>query len=134
MFTQSKKRAADTSRPTSRLDAAEGKENLSAARRALKTGDDYVEAVKWYRLAAWQGHAGAQNNLGVMYSQGQGVPLDDVLSYMWFNLAASRFPPGKDRDKALKGLDLVATLMTSAQIAEAQELAREWRPRSEHPK
>ena len=28
---------------------------------------DYVEAVKWYRLAAEQGNADAQYNLGVAY-------------------------------------------------------------------
>ena len=28
---------------------------------------DYAEAVKWYRLAADQGDAAAQNNLGFMY-------------------------------------------------------------------
>ncbi len=90
---------------------------------------DDVEAVKWYRRAAEQGHAAAQYNLGGMYSQGQGVPQDDVLSYMWLNLAASRFPPGKDRDKAVEGRDAVAERMTPAQIAEAQKLAREWRPK-----
>ena len=87
---------------------------------------DDVEAVKWYRRAAEQGHAAAQYNLGGMYSQGQGVPRDDVLSYMWLNLAASRFPPGKDRDKAVEGRDAVAERMTPAQIAEAQKLARQW--------
>ena len=28
---------------------------------------DYKEAVKWYRLAAEQGDAAAQYNLGIMY-------------------------------------------------------------------
>ncbi len=37
---------------------------------------DYQKALKWYRLAAEQGHADAQNNLGVMYSYGDGVPQD----------------------------------------------------------
>ncbi len=46
---------------------------------------------------------------------------------MWYNLAASRFPPGKDRDRALKNRDIVAKKMTPAQIAEAEKLAREWR-------
>ena len=32
---------------------------------------DYAEAVKWYRLAADQGDARAQNNLGVMYANGR---------------------------------------------------------------
>ena len=31
---------------------------------------DDAEAVRWYRLAAEQGHVSAQNNLGVMYSTG----------------------------------------------------------------
>jgi TPR repeat protein len=34
---------------------------------------DYAEAIKWYRLAAAQGYARAQANLGLMYLDGQGV-------------------------------------------------------------
>ncbi len=37
---------------------------------------DYAETVKWYRKAAAQGQADAQNNLGFMYGNGQGVPQD----------------------------------------------------------
>ena len=33
-----------------------------------------AEAVKWYRLAAEQGGARAQSNLGFMYETGRGVP------------------------------------------------------------
>ena len=32
---------------------------------------DYAEAVRWYRLAADQGYASAQYNLGVMYNNGK---------------------------------------------------------------
>ena len=35
---------------------------------------DYAEAVKWYRLAAAQGNAMAQANLGLRYAKGEGVP------------------------------------------------------------
>ena len=35
---------------------------------------DDAEAVKWYRLAAEQGTADAQYNLGVRYAKGRGVP------------------------------------------------------------
>ncbi len=91
---------------------------------------DYAEAVKWYRLAAEQGHAIAQFNLGIMYDIGQGVPQDHVLAHMWLNLAASRSPPGEDYDEALQLRDAVTERMTPAQIAEAQKLAREWKPRS----
>ncbi len=58
---------------------------------------------------------------------GQGVPRDYVQAHMWFNLAASKSPPGEDRDKAAKNRDNVAKVMTPAQISEAQKLAREWK-------
>jgi TPR repeat protein len=80
--------------------------------------------MSWYRKAAEQGDPHAQGNLGVMYGKGQGVPMDYVLSYMWFNLAAAR--GNKD---AAKGRNLLAAYMTPAQIAEAQKLAREWKPK-----
>src|SRR5438132_944176 len=92
---------------------------------------DYLEAVKWERLAADQGYADAQSNLGNMYYQGQGVPQDYVQAHKWYNLAASRFPASEteDRAKVVKNRDLVAAKMTPAQIAEAQKLAREWKPK-----
>jgi len=82
---------------------------------------DYVESAKWYRLAADQGDAGAQTNLGVMYAEGQGVPQDYVLAHMWLNLAAAQ-----GAEKAINNRDIAVTLMTPAQIAEAQALARDW--------
>jgi len=90
---------------------------------------DYVQAVKWYRKAAEQGDADAQFNLALMYDNGQGVPQDYVQAHMWLNLAAAGLPPGEDRDSAVKNRDIVAKRMTPAQIAEAQRLAREWKPK-----
>ncbi len=95
----------------------------------LGVPQDHAEAAKWYRKAAEQGDADAQNNLGHMYGQGRGVPQDYVQAHMWYTLAASRLPPGTDRDGAVKNRDIAAKLMTSAQIAEAQRLAREWKPK-----
>jgi TPR repeat protein len=58
-----------------------------------------------------------------MYAEGQGVPQDNVQAYMWFTLA------GTAGDAAnLKNRDLIAAKMTPDQIAEAQRLAREWKP------
>ena len=87
---------------------------------------DYAEAVKWYRKAAEQGHADAQYDLGSKYAKGQGVAQDYVRAYMWFNLAAALPQLGKDHDAAAEARDDVAKRMTRAQIAEAQQLAREW--------
>jgi len=71
----------------------------------------------------------AQTNLGVRYAKGEGVPQDYVQAHMWLNIAISNFPPGEDRDKAVKNRDLLAKRMTPAQISEAQKLAREWKPK-----
>ena len=39
---------------------------------------DDAEAVKWFSLAAEQGHVDAQNNLGVMYDNGEGVSQNEA--------------------------------------------------------
>jgi len=49
---------------------------------------DLEEAVYWYRLAAEQGVTEAQNNLGVMYKDGQGVPENEKEAVRWFLQAA----------------------------------------------
>jgi TPR repeat protein len=90
---------------------------------------DYTEAVKWYRLAAEHGYPDAKFNLGTMYGDGHGVPQDYVQAHMWFNLAAAQYADAKDRDRAAQARDFTATKMTPAQLAEAQKLAREWKPK-----
>ncbi len=52
--------------------------------------EDDAEAVRWYRLAADQGNATAQFNLGVMYDTGRGVPQDDAEAVRWYRLAADQ--------------------------------------------
>ena len=85
---------------------------------------DYVKALMWFRKAAEQKHADAQFNLGIMYDQGQGVPQDYSEAHKWYNLAAAQ----GDKDAA-NSRDLIAKEMTPSQIAEAQRLAREWKPK-----
>ena len=64
-----------------------------------------------------------------MYDYGRGVPQDYVQAHKWYNLAASN-TSGEDREQAVKNRDLIAEKMTSEQIAEAQRLAREWKPKT----
>jgi uncharacterized protein len=87
---------------------------------------DNDQAAMWLRKAAEQGDAVAQHDLGAAYEYGRGVPKDFVLAFMWENLASTSelnvaLPAGQARDQ-------LAKQMTSAQIAEAQRLAREWKP------
>ena len=51
---------------------------------------DHAEALKWYRLAADQGHANAQNGLGLMYGSGHGVAQDYAEAVKWYRLAAEQ--------------------------------------------
>jgi uncharacterized protein len=76
--------------------------------------------VKWYRLAAEQGFADAQTNLGVMYGMGKGVIKDYVYAHMWGNLAASN-----GNEKGAKVRDLAAKNMTPGDLSTAQKLAGE---------
>jgi len=80
----------------------------------------------WYRRAADQGNVAAQALLGGMYLVGEGVPEDFVAAHMWYNLAAAH-----GDISAAEQRQRIATLMTPAQIAEAQKLAREWKPKPE---
>jgi hypothetical protein len=52
------------------------------------------------------------------------LALDYVLAHVWFNLAAAS--GNKD---ASENRDIAAARMSPAQIAEAQRLAREWKPK-----
>jgi TPR repeat protein len=100
---------------------------LEDANAAIKRRD-YATALRLIRPLAEQGDANAQYNLGVFYDNGLGVPQDRVRAYMWLNLAAMQ-----GRESAATFRDLVARLMTPAQIAEAQKLAREWKPNTQSP-
>jgi len=83
---------------------------------------DYETALKEFRPLAEQGHAQAQVNLGIIYSQGRGVPKDSVQAYRWYTLAA-----GQGDDLAGKFKNHLEKSMTPDQIAQAQRLARLWK-------
>ena len=82
--------------------------------------EDDAEAAKWYRLAAEQGHANAQGSLGLRYVTGRGVPVDLVAAHAWLNIASA-----SGNEKAREGKSVVESIMTPAQISEAQQLSTE---------
>ena len=61
----------------------------------------------------------------VLYANGEGVRQDYVRAHMLFNLSAAQ-----GNQNAMKDRDRIARRMTYEQIAEAQKLAREWKPKS----
>ncbi len=85
---------------------------------------DYATALKEWRPLAEQGDALAQSLMGQMYDLGLGVPQDDVQAHMWLSLAAAQ-----GIENARKARDRLAEKMTPVQLADAQRLAREWKPK-----
>jgi TPR repeat protein len=56
--------------------------------RGVVESDD--EAVKWYRLAAAQGQAGALYHLGLCYANDRGVPQDYAAAIRLYKRAAAK--------------------------------------------
>lgn len=86
---------------------------------------DFKEAARWCFRAAEQGYADAQNNMGAMYQRGEGVPQDYVQACKWYNLASAQ-----EAKNAKENRDILRNIMTPAQIAEAQRVSREFRPKT----
>ena len=84
---------------------------------------DYATALRGLRPQAQQGDPAAQYKLGYMYERGQGVTQDLALAYVWYDISARRHTPN-----AAAARDDAVLLMTPAQIAKAQQLARDWKP------
>ena len=80
---------ATSSSSTKRYSQAELKE---INRKGVEYYDakQYAKAVEWYRIAAEQGYADAQYNLGIMYDNGRGVPQDYAEAVRWYRKAAEQ--------------------------------------------
>jgi uncharacterized protein len=87
---------------------------------------DHHEALRWCRLAADHGHAGAMYTIGIHYEKGRSVSSDPVQAHQWYNLAAAH-----GHNQAAKWRDRLALDMTPTQIAQAQLLARNWKPKDQ---
>ena len=96
-------------------------------RNGMDVPQDYAEAARWLRRAADQNHAAGQFWLGRLYRDGYGVPQDLVSAHMWLNLASRS--TGMIHEVAVEHRDAVAALMTREDLGEAQQRAREWKPR-----
>lgn len=80
-----------------------------------------VEYVSEQIRRAEIGKADDQFRAGLMYSVGDGVPVDLIVAHKWFNLAAMN-----GNEEARNNRTEIAMDMSSDEISEAQKLAREW--------
>ena len=69
--------------------SADFQKGAAAAQRG-----DYSTALREWKPLAEQGNADAQNNLGLMYREGQGVPQDYKTAVKWYQRAAEQGDAG----------------------------------------
>jgi hypothetical protein len=100
---------------------------------SARLSGNYVVAMKWWRRAADRGNAAAQMKVAGLYEGRGGVPTEQA--YKWYDIAAAivgskidGLPIATSHTGEKNNSDQVARHMTSEQIAEAQRLAREWKP------
>jgi TPR repeat protein len=74
-----------------------------------------------FSKAAARGCSVAQNNLALMYANGESGKRDYVKAWAWLDLAAAEIP------KAAAVRDDLASEMTPAQLAEARQFAAQKR-------
>ena len=60
-----------------------------------------------------------------MYANGLGVPQDYVSAHMWMNLSGSQ-----GITNAVKNRNIIENRMSKQQIEKAQEMARNWKPKT----
>ena len=80
---------------------------------------DYTEAVRWFTLAAEQGHILAQATLGAYYWAGRGVPQDLTKAYYWSVLAQA----GGDQASKYR-VAVLTSRMSRGQVVAAQQRRR----------
>lgn len=66
------------------------------------SAENAVEALKWFRKAADQGNAYAQDYLGFMYSNGRGTSKNEAEAAKWYGKAAAQgYKKAEEHLKAL---------------------------------
>ena len=80
--------------PQDDTQAAFWRRTIRAWRAWINSADPYnwrdAQAAFWYRKAAEQGDADAQDALGDLYDKGQGVPQDYAQAALWYRKAAEQ--------------------------------------------
>jgi Sel1 repeat len=92
----------------------------------LHNGDLFVrddaQALRWFSMAAEDGHLAAQRNLAVFLAEGLGTTAPDpVAAYKWFAVSVGR---GVEQNKA--ALHKLEQMLAPERVAEGKRLSAEW--------
>ncbi len=78
----------------------------------------YIEAARWYLVAAKLGNRDGQYGIALLTSTGQGVPQDFKRAYVWANIAVAN-----GMKTALRLRERMASSLMGMPLIEAQEAA-----------
>jgi S1-C subfamily serine protease len=85
------------------------------------------QAAKWYEAAADHGYTPAQSSLAGFYERGAGVDQDYKEAYFWYAVAL-RDPKDITAKRDAEGLKRVAAKLSPDDVADAAQIAKEWKP------
>jgi hypothetical protein len=100
--------------------SADFKAGLDAYKR-----NDYQTAFREWRPLAEQGNALAQLYVARMYEDGRGTRRSFGEARRWYDRAAASFPPGADRDRAIRGRDRMDSELKKKRVE--PDLVGTWR-------
>ena len=91
--------------------SAFGEVNIEKANEAFSRGleaysdERFLEAISWYTTATSFGHLGAPSFIGHLYVDGEGVPKNLTLAYMWYQIgAAAGFKDSEENRDRIAGV------------------------------
>ena len=73
---------------------------------------------------AVDGNAYAQHQIAFAYNQGIGRPQDDVLAYVYINMACAQIH-GRERDEVVRQRENLKELLSTEEISAAHKMTRE---------
>ncbi len=86
---------------------------------------DFNKSAEYYLRSGELGAPAAQRKLGILYHHGQGLPKNNVRAYFWLMIGG--FKNDRFSREAFEG---AKSEMSTAEIAEAEELIRQFEQRS----
>ena len=98
-----------------------GEVNTEKANEAFSRGLEaysdkrFLEAISWYTTATSFGHLGAPSFIGHIYVDGEGVPKNLTLAYMWYQIGATGGFTGGFKDSE-ENRDRIARMMDQDSI------------------
>ena len=97
---------------------SKSEQSYKSATRAYRTGD-YATALMYLRSLAKQNHKRAQGTLGWMYESSKGVHRDNIMAFVWYDVAISN-----GHKKAHRNRNSAESKLDEDELKKAQALSK----------